>query len=165
MILSFNYQTGIFLTAVILGLALGFGYDLVRVFRMIIRHNKIFLHTEDFVFWLGAAVITFWVMFENNDGEIRPFVLIGVGLGMAVYFCALSHWILYWSARIIGVFKGILSAFLRPMVKIFRFMTKPAEILINFLVVKCKKLLQLWKLYVKLNMKKLRYQFRTIFKK
>lgn len=165
MILSFNYQTGIFLTAVILGLAFGLGYDLVRIFRMIIRHNKFFLQTEDFVFWLGAAAITFWVMFENNDGEVRPFVLIGVGLGMVVYFCALSLWVWGGTKKIIDIFKGILRVFLRPMVKFLRFMIKPAEILINFLAVKCKKLLQLWKLYVKLNMKKLRYQFRTIFKK
>lgn len=165
MILSFNYQAVIFLTMIILGAGLGFCYDLLRIFRMIIRHRGIFLQLEDFLFWLGAAGLSFSVMLKNYSGEIRPFVLLGIALGMIGYFCAASPLVLNTAGRLIGVTKGILKIAFAPIVKFLRFMTKPAKNLINFFLVKCKKLLQVWKLYVKLNIKKLRYQLATIFKR
>ena len=72
-----------------LGLAGGawlmMAYDILRLLRMAVRHNSFWTGEEDFLYWLYAAGFTFMLLYEQNNGVFRAYVVAGVFLGMILY--------------------------------------------------------------------------------
>lgn len=60
-------------------------YDTIRVFRLMIRHNAFAVGLEDFFYWIGAGVVTFNLLYQQNDGGLRAYVIGGVLGGMILY--------------------------------------------------------------------------------
>ena len=60
-------------------------YDTLRVFRLMIRHSAFAVGLEDFFYWIGAGVVTFNLLYEQNDGGLRAYVIGGVLGGMILY--------------------------------------------------------------------------------
>lgn len=75
----------------LLGLSLATGawlmmaYDTLRVFRLLIRHGPVWMGIEDFLYWMYAGVVTFMLLYEQNDGALRAYVILGVLAGMILY--------------------------------------------------------------------------------
>ena len=57
-------------------------YDILRLLRMAVRHNSFWTGVEDFLYWLYAAGFTFMLLYEQNNGVFRAYVVAGVFLGM-----------------------------------------------------------------------------------
>ena len=89
MILSMSGQAWIFLACVALGFAVGFKYDLVRVFRRVVRHRNFAVQIEDGLFWVMAALAVFYFLLRQNFGEVRAFAVAGVIIGMGLYFAVM----------------------------------------------------------------------------
>ena len=53
-------------------------YDTLRVFRLMIRHSAFAVGLEDFFYWIGAGVVTFNLLYQQNDGGLRAYVIGGV---------------------------------------------------------------------------------------
>ena len=60
-------------------------YDTLRVFRLMIRHSAFAVGLEDFFYWIGAGVVTFNLLYQQNDGGLRAYVIGGVLGGMILY--------------------------------------------------------------------------------
>ena len=60
-------------------------YDTLRVFRLMIRHSAFAVGLEDFFDWIGAGVVTFNLLYQQNDGGLRAYVIGGVLGGMILY--------------------------------------------------------------------------------
>ena len=60
-------------------------YDTLRVFRLMIRHSAFAVGLEDFFYWIGAGVVTFNLLYQQNDGGLRDYVIGGVLGGMILY--------------------------------------------------------------------------------
>ena len=60
-------------------------YDTIRVFRLMIRHNAFAVGLEDFFYWICAAVMTFLLLFYENSGIVRAYVIACVFFGMIFY--------------------------------------------------------------------------------
>ncbi len=60
-------------------------YDTLRVFRLMIRHSAFAVGLEDFFYWIGAGVVTFNLLYQQNDGGLRAYVISGVLGGMILY--------------------------------------------------------------------------------
>ena len=60
-------------------------YDTIRVFRLMIRHSAFAVGLEDFFYWIGAGVVTFNLLYQQNDGGLRAYVIGGVLGGMILY--------------------------------------------------------------------------------
>lgn len=60
-------------------------YDTIRVFRLMIRHSPLWIGVEDFLYWIGAGLVTFRLLYEQNDGGLRAYVIGGVLAGMILY--------------------------------------------------------------------------------
>ncbi len=60
-------------------------YDTLRVFRLMVRHGPLWVGAEDFVYWIFAGAATFMLLYEQNDGALRAYVIGGVLLGMLLY--------------------------------------------------------------------------------
>jgi spore cortex biosynthesis protein YabQ len=60
-------------------------YDILRLLRLAVRHHSFWVGAEDFLYWMYAGVVTFMLLYEQNDGTFRLYVIIGVFLGMLLY--------------------------------------------------------------------------------
>jgi spore cortex biosynthesis protein YabQ len=73
------------------GLVLGLTFDAYRILRGKIRPGKFLAGLGDLVFWLIVTVIVATALVIGNYGELRLGALIGIALGLFIYYKALSR--------------------------------------------------------------------------
>lgn len=71
--------------SLLLGLLLMVSYDFLRLFRLLIPHKSLATGLEDFVYWIFSALMTFTLLFRENDGILRGYVIVCVFCGMFLY--------------------------------------------------------------------------------
>ena len=109
MILSMNNQMSLFLISALFGFAVGFFYYWINVFIKIVKHHKLFIQLEDFLYWTVSALFLFFIMLKENFGEIRGFLIFGTFIGMLLYFLILSNIFLKVSDRVLLFLKRVLT--------------------------------------------------------
>ncbi len=62
-----------------------FLYDFIRAFRMKVKHGRVWILIEDWLFWLLAAFFVFPMIFTLNHGFLRSFFVIALTLGVFFY--------------------------------------------------------------------------------
>lgn len=80
-----RYEARLFLMSAGTGAGLMMVYDCIRVFRLLCPHRLWAVNMEDLAYGLYCGVMTFLLLYEQNDGSLRGFCVGGVILGMAVY--------------------------------------------------------------------------------
>lgn len=70
----------------LLGIALMIFYDVIRLFRALIPQGFWAVAVEDILFWTVSSVAIFILLFVFNEGRIRFYALLSVGLGMLLYY-------------------------------------------------------------------------------
>lgn len=172
MILSMSRQAVLFFMTIGIGFVIGLVYDGFRILRKIIYHPDFLTYLEDVIYWLIVSVIMFYIMLNKNYGEIRFFSILGVFLGMCLYFLTLSALILKISLTIINFIKKliivIVKIILAPFKLIYRLAYPPVifckkKIVLAFLAI--KKFLHKSKNYAKIKKKKFTNDFRIILSK
>jgi len=103
-------QTTIFLQAILLGFAYGILYDAFRITRIAVPTARWVVFAQDVLFFFICALGAFFFLMRTMDGQVRFFVLLGVILGMVIYFYSLSILIMGISAAIIRVVKVVLRS-------------------------------------------------------
>lgn len=83
MIFSISTEARIFLSSVLVGVLFGLGYDLLRIFRRVIRHNDAAVFVEDFFFVIVCAFWYYIFVTALAWGQLRLFVFIGMLIGMS----------------------------------------------------------------------------------
>lgn len=68
-----------------LGICLMVCYDGLRLFRFLVRHGSFWTGLEDFIYWLFSGIMTFSLLFRENSGVIRGYVIVCVFAGMILY--------------------------------------------------------------------------------
>lgn len=110
------------------GIALMLLYDVLRVFRRMIKHGTIFMAVEDVFYWALCAVGIFAMLYQENDGLLRWFVLVGVAVGMLLENSLISPFVVRVFVRIFGTLQKIIGKILRvltrPLKKVFIFFRK-----------------------------------------
>lgn len=69
----------------VLGCILMASYDLLRWFRFFVPHGRGWTGIEDFFYWIYVAVMTFLLLFYENSGIVRAYVIACVFFGMIFY--------------------------------------------------------------------------------
>ena len=69
----------------LLGAVLMISYDLLRLFRLLVPHGSLWTGLEDLFYWIYCAVMTFSLLFWENSGVVRGYVIACVFLAMAAY--------------------------------------------------------------------------------
>jgi len=139
-ILSMSGQAWLFLSTVLAGACIGLFYDFFRILRKtatFLAKSTAAVWLEDFLFWVAVTGGMFYFMLNQNFGEIRLFSMIGAAIGAALYFAALSRFVIIIFVNVINYMKKVVATALR----IIFF---PLRILLNFLsptfVTLCKKI-------------------------
>ena len=99
LILSFLY--GCWLMAV---------YDVLRLLRLAFPHGTFLTGAEDLLYWLYASLLTFSLLYTQNSGLVRAYVIAGVFAGMVLYNNFISR---------------ILFKLLKKLIKYFKMKRKP----------------------------------------
>ncbi|MDR3767555.1 MAG: spore cortex biosynthesis protein YabQ [Butyricicoccus sp.] len=94
MTFTLGEQTLVFLEAILLGAAGGVCYDVCRALRWTFRTGRLGTALLDGVFWLLVLSTLFYFAVTDAAAQARSYVLLGEGLGMALYLLCLSPLIL-----------------------------------------------------------------------
>lgn len=81
MILGIEKELSVFLQATLAGNLVYLVYSAIRVLRRIIKHNLFFISLEDLFFWVGTGIYLFVEVYQNSNGSIRWYFVIGVLTG------------------------------------------------------------------------------------
>ena len=115
-------QTMLFLQSCLLGIVLGFVYDIFRILRLALKSGVVVIFIEDILFWSMSAVVTFLFMLTENSGQLRVFVLLGECIGAVVYYLTVGALIMKISKAIIEAVKKLLHIlyriFIYPFVRL-----------------------------------------------
>ena len=84
-------QLGQLGAAVALGAAGGLVYDLLRAARLIDRHDSWLTHLLDGLFAAALGAGALWLGLVVGGGELRLYMITGMALGAALWFCLPSR--------------------------------------------------------------------------
>ena len=82
---SIYLEAELVMTGFFLGISFMISYDLLRLFRLLIPHRSVFVGIEDLTYWIYCAIMTFRMMYLENNGTLRGIVIISVFIGMILY--------------------------------------------------------------------------------
>ena len=106
------------------GLLIGLLFDSFRIQRKAMKVHDIVTYLQDILFWIITAIIVILTVIKFTDGEIRSYMVIGLALGVIIYFYIFSKHIIRCAIIIIDFIKKILSILLFPVKKIFKIVKK-----------------------------------------
>jgi len=123
-------------SALILGLAAGFLYDVFRV----IRHranSKVVTVAADFLFWLIVGLLLFAVGVSAGRGRLRVYMTVLAMASAAVYFCTLSRACTFLCGKLVDLIILLVKIITYPLRLFFSALKKIAKIV--------KKTFQYWR--------------------
>ena len=108
------YEVKLLLYSFFTGAGLMMTYDLLRIFRIFIPHSYVFTGIQDMIYWVYAAMAAFSLLYEQNDGGLRGYVIAGIFLGMLLYDRLVSRFFLKSLKNLQKYLKMIMHKWIRP---------------------------------------------------
>ncbi|MBH1940737.1 spore cortex biosynthesis protein YabQ [Mobilitalea sibirica] len=137
--IAITVELQFFLISILWGVILLFAYDILRVIRRLIKHNSFFLAFEDLIFWVIASVFIFAMLYVKNNGIIRGFSVMGMGIGMVVYHYILSDWMVKTVTKLIYILLKPIKLLMKQLHRILRLIKLKVMKIIRFLLIRLKK--------------------------
>lgn len=130
-----------FLVSILSGCILIFVYDILRIFRRVIKHNGFITGIEDLIYWVISSLFIFVMMYQQNDGIIRFFSILGMLIGMLLYHKLLSELFVAVTLKIIHILISPIIFVINWVKKILSFIYKRISKVINCVLLRLKKLI------------------------
>ncbi|MCM1416161.1 MAG: spore cortex biosynthesis protein YabQ [bacterium] len=112
-----------FAHSVLMGLAVTFVYDWIRVLRKLFRHGAFLTSLEDLLFWLACGIAVFYMLYRENNGTLRWFAILGAAIGMILYkIFVRNHFVNIMSTclhKIMWLLFRVLQIVLKPLKRLF----------------------------------------------
>ena len=102
MLMATVNQGYVFLCTVGAGVAMGVLYDGVRILRRTPHLGRALTFLLDLVYWAVVLVVALFAVLYANEGEVRPFTILGFALGCALYLIGFSPIVL-------GIWRGVMA--------------------------------------------------------
>lgn len=106
--------------AVLLGVFVAVIYDIIRIFRRVVKHNRFFISLEDILYWVFCAWEVFYLLYKESSGVLRWFAILGIALGMFLYLISVSRFVVYFISKMINKFLHILEKIIAFLLTPFR---------------------------------------------
>ena len=97
------------------GLVMMAAYDVLRLFRRIIRHKNVFVNIEDFLFWVMAGFFIFSIIYSENDGALRWFIIAATMSGAYIYEKSFGKFLVKYVSRYVNKILNIVLK--KPLTK------------------------------------------------
>ena len=102
---SIQNEMMLFGSGVLLGAALMLLYDVIRICRRILPRGIILVSIEDVIYWIVFGVAVFILLYRENDGAVRGFIVGGIAAGLFLYYQLLGRWLMKWMGILIRSLK------------------------------------------------------------
>lgn len=99
------------------GIGLATVYDVLRIFRRLVRHGTRWIAVEDITFWMLASLTSFVVCFCEDAGNVRWFSLAGELLGACMYHWTISNFLVKYISLILFFPIKVLKKALKKLIK------------------------------------------------
>lgn len=116
------------LYSLILGISVTILYDLLRIFRRVVKHKDALVSIEDLIYWVIVAISVFYMMHTENNGTMRWFAVLGAAVGMLLYKKILS-------TPFVNIASKGLQFILKHLGRVWHILSTP----LRFVSGKCKK--------------------------
>lgn len=136
---SITIELQFFLISVLWGGILLAAYDILRIFRRIIRHGAVLIAIEDLIYWLVASLFIFAMIFRENNGIIRGFSIIGMLLGSILYHFGVSEFLVKAITKLIQTLLSPFKAVLKQLKCTLTSLLKQVAKIINKILFRLKK--------------------------
>lgn len=122
--LEIAQETEYFFLSCLLGAGLGVIYDFIRVFRNTVKHNRVVIFIEDFLY-ASFFGFSFFLFGTDLTGGIKAFVLLGMLAGCLIERVGLGNWMVKLFSKVSGFIWNILLSPIRGFfAKIFSLINK-----------------------------------------
>ena len=119
---AINIELKFFLISILWGILLLAAYDILRILRRIIKHDEFFIALEDLIFWVVASLFIFAMIYQENDGIIRGFCIMGMFLGAVLYHYAFSDLLINLITKVIRILLSPITMVLRRFKQFLQFL-------------------------------------------
>jgi len=123
-------QAQIFVVFILVGAIIGIFFDCFRILRKTLKTSDIITALEDGMFWILTGLFLIYMIFVFNNGEIRLFLILGVFIGLILYFITISK--IFVRLTLIFI-ETCIKYFFLPLIKILHFLIKPFKKIFSFL--------------------------------
>lgn len=99
--------------SLLMGIFITFVYDLLRIFRRVVPHARLFVSLEDLAFWVYCGAEVFLLMYRESNGTLRWFAVLGALAGMFFYKKIVSPPLVKYTSLLLGKALEILGRILK----------------------------------------------------
>lgn len=110
--------------AVLWGLELAVFYDMILIFRNALTHKNFFIYAEDFFYWMFSALFVFDHLYKIGNGQMRWYMVLGIGIGMLTYKLAISRWLVKYVSFVVRKIFNLFGKMILFLFKPFRYIVK-----------------------------------------
>lgn len=107
----------LWLVSIAAGVGMAFAYDLLRLFRRLVRHGRFAVDVEDLLYWTVCFFASFVILYYGNNGVIRFVAVLGAALGMLFYSVTIGKIFVRFSYFLINKTIGSAFRFLRKIIR------------------------------------------------
>lgn len=150
-------QAMVFIASVEIGVLMGVLFDLIRIFRKLLKHPNFLVQIEDMLYWIVCGLVGFYRLYMCNYAEIRPYIFIGIVLGVVFYFLTFSIVFMKIATAIINYLKMLVGKVIKwILIPIKEFMKKVIKIVMKWFEIPVLYISKKWHHFCYIN--KLKYR-------
>ena len=132
-------------------------FDVFRILRRSFKTSDIVTNIEDVIFGIITGIIILSSIFLFNNGELRLYIFIGIGVGIIFYMLFISKYFIKLNVAIINFIKKFIILITKPFIILLKFIKKLFFKPISFVIINIKllfsKMLMKFKKTTKINKK------------
>ena len=127
-----------FIYFIITGMLLSIVFDIFRILRRSFKTSDIVTNIEDVIFGIITGIIILSSIFLFNNGELRLYIFIGIGIGIIFYMLFISKYFIKLNVAIINFIKKIIILITKPFIILLKFIKKLFFKPISFVIINIK---------------------------
>lgn len=115
------------LASIMTGACMAFLYDMIRLFRRLIRHGRFAVDFEDIIYWIVCFSVSFALLYYGNNGVIRFAAVFGAAVGMLAYTATIGRFFVRFGFFFIDKTIGSLFRMIKKVVRRLKKMFGPVK--------------------------------------
>lgn len=116
-----NNQLYSFLIFAVVGIILSILFDIFRSLRKSFKTSDLITYIEDICYWILAGFILIYSIFVFNNGEVRAYIFLGIGMGILLYLTFVSKMFIRVNVAIITTIKNIINKLVKSLLLPIKF--------------------------------------------
>ena len=129
-----------FIYFIITGMLLSIVFDIFRILRRSFKTSDIITNIEDVIFGIITGIIILSSIFLFNNGELRLYIFIGIGIGIIFYMLFISKYFIKLNVAIINFVKKLIILITKPFIILLKFIKKLFFKPFSFIIINIKLL-------------------------